>query len=75
MHLFGHTLDQDYYFELPREGERDTHSISRCSTSHHRDIRAFPRVNRTLSTARHPASGFLQVVVSKATAADSDEAP
>src|SRR6266852_1430866 len=24
MHLFGHTLDHDYYFELPREGERDT---------------------------------------------------
>ena len=31
MHLFGHTLDHDYYFELPREGERDTQSISRCS--------------------------------------------
>jgi hypothetical protein len=23
MHLFGHTRDHDYYFELPREGERD----------------------------------------------------
>src|SRR6266481_4037604 len=30
MHLFGHTLDHDYYFELPGEGERDTQSISRC---------------------------------------------
>ena len=28
MHLFGHTFDHDYYFELPREGERDTHSIN-----------------------------------------------
>jgi hypothetical protein len=24
MHLFGHTFDHDYYFELPSEGERDT---------------------------------------------------
>src|ERR1700733_1906048 len=54
MHLFGHTFDHDYYFELPPEGERDTHSISRCFTSHHRDIRAFPRTNRTFSTARNP---------------------
>ena len=23
MHLFGHTFDHDYYFELPRKGERD----------------------------------------------------
>jgi hypothetical protein len=23
MHLFGHNRDHDYYFELPREGERD----------------------------------------------------
>ena len=29
MHLFGHTFDHDYYFELPREGERDTQSITR----------------------------------------------
>ena len=28
MHLFGHTFDHDYYFELPREGERDTQSIA-----------------------------------------------
>jgi hypothetical protein len=24
VHLFGHNRDHDYYFELPREGERDT---------------------------------------------------
>src|ERR1019366_1844436 len=54
MHLFGHTFDHDYYFELPREGERDTHSITRCFTAHHRDFRAFPRTNRTSSTARNP---------------------
>src|SRR6202158_5988301 len=54
MHLFGHTFDHDYYFELPREGERDTQSISRCFTSHHRLVRAFPRANRTFSTARNP---------------------
>src|SRR5450432_4559078 len=54
MHLFGHTFDHDYYFELPREGERDTQSISRCFTSHHGDVRAFPRANRTFSTARNP---------------------
>src|SRR5580700_12020497 len=39
MHLFGHNVDHDYYFELPFEEERDTHSIARCSTSHHRDVR------------------------------------
>src|SRR6202521_3191931 len=54
MDLFGHTFDHDYYFELPPEGERDTHSIARCFTSHHRDVRAFPRTNRTFSTARNP---------------------
>src|SRR5260370_19117406 len=54
MHLFGHTFDHDYYFELPREGERDTQSMSRCFTSHHRLFRAFPRANRTFSTARNP---------------------
>ena len=42
MHLFGHNFDHDYYFELPREGERDTQSITRCSTSHHRDVPGFP---------------------------------
>ena len=30
MHLFGLNRDHDYYFELPREGERDTQSITRC---------------------------------------------
>jgi hypothetical protein len=28
MHLFGHNFDHDYYFRLPREGERDTQSIT-----------------------------------------------
>ena len=54
MHLFGHTFDHDYYFELPREGERDTQSITRCFAAHHGDFRAFPRANRTSSTARNP---------------------
>jgi hypothetical protein len=45
MHLFGRNVDHDYYFELPSEGERDTQSITRCSTSHHRLFRAVPRVN------------------------------
>src|ERR1700687_5107057 len=53
MHLFGHTLDHDYYFELPPEGERDTQSITRCSTAHHRLFRVVPRANRTFSTARN----------------------
>src|ERR1700694_65176 len=53
MHLFGHNLDHDYYFELPREGERDAPSITRCLTAHHRDFRAVPRANRTFSTARN----------------------
>src|SRR5438105_15206480 len=29
MHLFGHRLDHDYYFELLREEERAAHSITR----------------------------------------------
>jgi hypothetical protein len=45
MHLFGLYRDHDYYFELPREGERDTQSITRCSAAHHRDFRALPRAN------------------------------
>ena len=53
MRLFGHNFDHDYYFELPSDGERDTQSITRCSTSHHRDFRALPRANRTFSTARN----------------------
>src|SRR6266849_3844161 len=54
MHLFGLNRDHDYYFELPREGERDAQSITRCSTTHHRDFRVVPRANRTCSTARNP---------------------
>src|SRR5580765_287194 len=54
MHLFGHTFDHDYYFELPRKGERDAQSITRCFASHHRDFRAVPRANRTFSAAHNP---------------------
>src|SRR5258705_873486 len=54
MHLFGHAFDHDYYFELPREGERDTQSITRCLTSHHSDVQVVPRANRTFSPARNP---------------------
>src|SRR5256885_17043212 len=60
MHLFGHRLDHDYYFELLREEERAAHSITRCSTAHHRLFRADPRANRTFcmfvipSLAPHP---------------------
>src|ERR1035441_4299706 len=53
MHLFGHNLDHDYYFRLPGEGERDTQSITRCSTAHHRLFRVVPRANRTFSSARN----------------------
>src|SRR5258708_13432668 len=42
MHLFGQSFDHDYYFELPREGERDTPSITRCLTSHHSDVQVVP---------------------------------
>ncbi len=54
MRLFGHTFDHDYYFELLRKEERDSQSITRCSTTHHRDVRVVPRANRTFSTARSP---------------------
>ena len=54
MHLFGHNLDHDYYFELLCEEERAAQSISRCSTAHHRLFRAGPRANRTFSLARNP---------------------
>src|SRR4029077_8351994 len=54
MHLFGHSFDHDYYFELPSEGERDTQSITRCLTSHHSDVQVVPRANRTFSPARNP---------------------
>src|SRR5438094_9076068 len=49
--------DHDYYFELLREEERDTQSITRCSTSHHGDFRAVPRANRTFATARNSIPG------------------
>jgi hypothetical protein len=52
MHLFGHNVDHDYYFELPREGEQNAQSITRCSTSHHDDIRAVPRVGLGLRPAK-----------------------
>src|ERR1700745_2336400 len=54
MHLFGHNFDHDYYFELLPKEERAAQSITRCSTSHHRDVRAGPRANRTFLTARNP---------------------
>jgi hypothetical protein len=54
MHLFDPHRDHDYYFELPREEERDALSITRCSTAHHGDVRAFPRAHRTFSTAHNP---------------------
>src|SRR6476659_10197372 len=34
--------------------ERDAQSISRCSTTHHGDVRAVPRANRTFLAARNP---------------------
>jgi len=36
------------------KGERDTQSITRCSTAHHRDFRVVPRANHNFSTARNP---------------------
>ena len=54
MHLFGHNLDHDYYFELLGEEERAAQSITRCSTAHHGLFRAGPRANRTFSLARNP---------------------
>src|SRR5580693_2382249 len=54
MHLFGRNRDHDYYFELLSEEEQDAQSITRCSTAHHRDVRAVPRANRTCSTAENP---------------------
>ena len=52
--LRSHNCDHDYQCRLPREGERDAQSITRCWTAHHRDVRAVPRANRTFSTARNP---------------------
>jgi hypothetical protein len=37
--------------------EQDAQSISRCSTSHHGDVRAVPRANRTFLPARSPIPG------------------
>jgi len=56
MHLFGHNRDHDYYFELPRKGERDAQSITRCSTAHHRDVRALPacELNFFIRLESHP---------------------
>src|SRR5215510_4378168 len=54
MHLFGHNCDHDYYFRLPVKREWDAQSITRCSSTHHRDFRAVPRANRTSSIARSP---------------------
>jgi len=44
MHLFGHYFDHDYYFELLRKEERAAQSITRCSASHHRLLRAGPNL-------------------------------
>ena len=54
MHLFGRNRDHDYYFELLREEEQDTQSISRCSTAHHRDFRVVPRANRIFVVVQNP---------------------
>jgi hypothetical protein len=54
MHLFGHSVDHDYYFELPREegaGYPINYSMFDFT---HRDIRVVPRANRTFSAARNP---------------------
>ncbi len=40
MHLFGRNPDHDYYFELLDQEEQDAQSITRCSTTHHGDVRA-----------------------------------
>src|ERR1035438_5194561 len=75
MHLFDHTFDHDYYFELPREGERDTQSIARCFTSHHGDFRALPRANRTFSTAPTPSAHRLPDASANAVPPDTSLLP
>ena len=47
------TANHDYYFELlfPKE-ERDAQSITQCSTAHHGDFRAVPRVSLGLWPAK-----------------------
>jgi len=52
MHLFDRYSDHDYQFELLGEEERGAHSISRCSTAHHGDFRAAPRVSLGLRPAK-----------------------
>src|ERR1700693_4919888 len=47
--------DHDYYFELPREEERDALSITRCSAAHHGDFRAVPRAGRTFQLLAIPS--------------------
>jgi hypothetical protein len=44
--------DHDYYFELLVTEEWDAQSITRCSTTHHRDFRVGPRVNQGLRPAK-----------------------
>jgi len=44
--------DHDYYFELLVIEERDAQSITRCSTAHHRDVRAVSRVCLGLRPAK-----------------------
>ena len=38
------SIDHDYYFELLFSEEWNAQLITRCSTTHHRDVRAVPRV-------------------------------
>jgi hypothetical protein len=53
MHLFGRNSDHDYYFELLfLKEERDAQSITRCSSAHHGDVRAVPRVSLGLRPAK-----------------------
>jgi hypothetical protein len=58
VHLFGHNRDDDYYFELPREGERDAQSITLRSTAHRRDVglsRVRTELRRLVRLIRIPA--------------------
>jgi site-specific recombinase XerD len=66
MHLFGHNLDHDYYFELLCEEERAAQSISRCSTAHHRLFRACPRANRTFLSAKEFFGWELVILIDEA---------
>jgi len=53
--LRSHNCDHDYQCRLPREGERDAQSITRCWTAHHRDVRAVPRADRTFQLLLIPS--------------------